>query len=228
MCVDAARMIAGRAETAGLILMVEPEPNAFGLDHDGRTLGVWEPEAYARRVGRVSDWRAMAGRCAKAVRAAAKDLPVLISPPAFARTDFLAVMGEPPVPGTVWCVHDYEPRDFTHHPRDSAGLIPFQERPGAFEARMKAAQAQGAPVFLGEFGAARWNRDAPRYHAARAAACETLGINWAAFRWPTSDAGYEAADDTFNFTLPTDTRVDGPASLTALSRAWQANAARPG
>lgn len=226
MCVDAARLIAGRAETAGLILMVEPDPNAFGLDHDGRALGVWEPDVYARRVGRVSDWRAMAGRCARAVREVAPDLPVLISPPAFARTDFLSVMGEPPVSGTVWCVHDYEPRAFTHRPRESAAIIPFQERAGEFEARMQAAQGQGAPVFLGEFGAARWNDDAPAYHAARAAACERIGVNWAVFRWPTSDAGYEAADDMFNFTLPTGVR-DGAASLTELSRAWAANTRRP-
>lgn len=229
MCVDAARLMAGRAEAAGVILMVEPDVNMAGVDHDGRRLDAWEPAVYARRVGAISDWRAMAGRWAGAVRAANAALPVLISPPAFSRPDFLAVMGEPPVEGCVWCVHDYDPRDFTHAPR--ARDVRLRERAGAFAGRMQAAQRQGgglgAPVFLGEFGAARWNGDAPAYHRARAAACEALGINWAAFRWPTFDAGYEANDDTFNLTLATGAGGAGAASVEALREAWARNTMRP-
>lgn len=229
MCVEGAKLIASRSEIAGLILMVEPEPNFTGLDHDGRQLGVWEPAEYARRVGEISDWRRIASDCAKATRAADASLPILISPPAFARPDFLPVMGEPPVPGVVWCVHDYEPRDFTHMPQTSAGLIPFQERRGEFEQRMTAAKQQGAPVFLGEFGVARWQDDAGKYLAARASACEALGVNWAAFRWPTFNAAYEEADNMFNVVKGPDRPLGAGdiATITALREAWMRNTARP-
>jgi hypothetical protein len=226
MCVDAASLMSGRADAAGLILMVEPDVNLAGVDHDGRRLDVWEPAAYARRVGRLSDWRALSGAWAKAVRAANANLPLLISPPAFARPDFLEVMGEPPVAGCVWCVHDYEPRGFTHAPRGRPARL--REPTGAFAQRMRAAQNHGgAPVFLGEFGAARWTADAPAYHAARAAACERLGINWAAFRWPTFDAAYEANDDTFSLRAPTGEAGGGAASAERLREAWARNALRP-
>lgn len=223
MCVDAARIVAPRSDTAGLILMVEPDVNYTGADHEGRELGVWEPDEYARKVSELSDWRRIAGDCARKVRETSADLPLLISPPAFARTDFLKVMGEPPVPGTVWCVHDYEPREFTHYPRQSAGIVPFQERRNEFETRMAEAQAQGAPVFLGEFGAARWAGDAGKYHAARVAACEKLGVNWAVFRWPTLNKAYEEADDMFDVTRS----GDEPRTLDALKAAWARNSLRP-
>lgn len=229
MCVDAAKLVAGRSEAAGLILMVEPDANYTGRDDRGRQLGVWEPAEYARKVSDLSDWRRIAGACAGAVRSAAADLPILISPPAFARPDFLEVMGETPVEGCVWCVHDYEPRDYTHVPAASRGIVPFSEKEGVFEERMSAAQRQGAPVFLGEFGAARWADDTGAYYRARTASCEKLGVNWAAFRWPTFDAAYEAEDDTFNFVRGPDLRPrDGETpAIDVLKAAWAKNVRRP-
>lgn len=216
MCVDVAKLIAPRRETAGLILMVEPDPNVGGRDHAGAVLDAWSPEAYARRVADMSDWRRVASSCAQSVRAAVDDLPVLISPPAFARPDFLSVMGEPPVDGCVWCVHDYEPRDFTH--QAEGANVAFNRRTDTFAARLEATTKQGAPVFLGEFGAPRWRRDTPDYVRARIAACEARGVNWAAFRWPTFDAEYEKLDNMF------DVRRGAEATLRA---AWKKNAKRP-
>lgn len=225
MCVDAARLLKGRPEVAGLNIMVEPEPNVGGLNMQGQPLGAWSPEDYRAQVSDVSDWRRIASDIARKVRATSPDLQILISPPAFGRTDFLPVMGASPVSGVVWCVHDYEPRDFTHHPRDSAGLISFSEDGGdTFVRRIDALQAD-APIFLGEFGASRWADGVDDYYSARIAACEARGMAWAAFRWPTRDAVYEAADDMFNVLLGG--RNSDPAAIDVLRSAWSKGVRRP-
>jgi hypothetical protein len=227
MCVDAAKLVKGRADVAGLNIMVEPDPNVGGLNREGRALGAWEPEAYAAQVSEVSDWNRIAGDVARKVRAAARDLPVLISPPAFGRTDFLSVMGPAPVSHTVWCVHDYEPRDFTHHPEVSAGLVHYGEGgTNTFTHRIEGVVRSDAPVFLGEFGASRWASGVDDYYRARISACEARGMSWAAFRWPTQDATYEQADPMFNVTLG-GRGADEPAAITVLREAWSINNRRP-
>jgi len=227
MCADAAKMLAGQPEIAGLNIMVEPDPNVSGTNRKGQRLGAWTPKEYAAEVSRVSDWRRVARDCAMKVRTVAPDLPILISPPAFARTDFLPVMGQPPVAGTVWCVHDYEPRDYTHQSRNSRGIAIFSEG-GAdtFANRIDAAKRQGAPVFLGEFGAARWGHELDTYYSSRIAACEARGVGWAAFRWPTSDAAYEQQDDTFNLTWGGAAGDITGSPMPTLRGAWAKNSAR--
>lgn len=224
MCVDAAKLVKDRPEIAGLNIMVEPDPNVGGVNRQGRPLGAWEPAQYLAQVSHVSDWKRIAGDIAASVRRTAPDLPILISPPAFARTDFLSVMGAPPVPGVVWCVHDYEPRDYTHHPRDAAGIAVFSEGgQHTFEQRIDSVRAGGVPIFLGEFGASRWADETGKYYAARIAACEARGIGWAAFRWPTQDAAYEQSDDMFNVLID-----DGhdDAAINTLRPAWARNTLR--
>jgi len=226
MCVDAAKLVNGRDEIAGLNIMVEPDPNVGGLNHAGERLGAWSPGEYRAQVAEVSDWTRIAAQVAGRVRAAAADLPVLISPPAFGRTDFLAVMDAAPVGGVVWCVHDYEPRAFTHHPEGAANMIAFSEGgDDTFEHRIDSVARVAEPVFLGEFGASRWAMDVDRYYTARIAACEARTMNWAAFRWPTQDKTYEAADSMFN--VAQGARGGAPA-LGALKPAWARNTRRPG
>ncbi len=228
MCADAAKLIAGRNDIAGLNLMVEPEPNVSGVNAKGQQLGAWEPKQYTAEVSRTSDWRRISADIAGKVRAAFADLPILISPPAFARTDFLSVMGKPPVSGVVWCVHDYEPREYTHHPKDAAGISVFSEGGShTFATRIDAIRQQGAPVFLGEFGASRWLRDIDAYYRVRIDACEARSIGWAAFRWPTGDAAYEKSDDMFNLMWGPKADASG-AAMSGLRPAWAKNRARPG
>ena len=226
MCEDAAKLVRSRSEIVGLNIMVEPEPNVGGLNREGGRLGAWTPEDYAAQVSEISDWKRIAGDMARKVRAAARDLPILISPPSFGRTEFLSVMGAPPVGGVVWCVHDYEPRDFTHHPEAAAGYAVFSEGgEHTFAARIDRVRVGDVPVFLGEFGASRWARGVDAYYEARIAACESRGIGWAAFRWPTQDAAYERSDDMFN--VAKGGRDDRPA-LDTLRPAWAKNKQRPG
>lgn len=227
MCADAARLVRDRSEIAGLNIMVEPEPNVGGLNREGRRLGAWEPEQYVAQVSDVSDWKRFSGEVARKVRTAAPGLPILISPPAFGRTDFLPVMGPPPVNGVVWCVHDYEPRGFTHHPEIAAGIAVFSEGgEHTFAKRLENAMSGDAPVFLGEFGTSRWAQGIDAYYAARISACEARGVNWAAFRWPTQEAAYEQSDSMFSL-LMSDRRGGNPA-ITTLRTAWAENAPRPG
>ncbi|MDP3736204.1 MAG: cellulase family glycosylhydrolase [Hyphomonadaceae bacterium] len=226
MCVDAAKLLAGRTEVAGLNIMVEPDSNFGGVDRSATRLDTWDPRRYVQQVSPTSDWRRIAADCARQVRAAAPDLPVLISPPAYARPDFLPVMGAPPVSGTVWCVHDYEPRDYTHQSKD--GKIALGEGDaGVFASRLAATKRGDAPIFLGEFGASRWAKDIDSYYGARIAMCEGEGATWAAFRWPTGDKDYEAKDDMFNLTIGPDGKARG-AALPILREAWANNEARPG
>jgi len=224
MCVDAAKLVKERAEVAGLNIMVEPESNVGGLSRNGGRLGAWSPLEYLAQVAPISDWKRIACDVARKVRATAPDLPVLISPPAFGRTDFLSIMGAPPVSNTVWCVHDYEPREFTHHPEVSAGIAVFSAGgEHTFEKRIDAVRkTAGAPLFLGEFGASRWADGVGAYYRARIATCEARSIGWAAFRWPTRDAAYEESDDMFNL-LRGDRREEDPA-IDTLKAAWANNA----
>jgi hypothetical protein len=128
----------------------------------------------------------------------------------------------------VWCVHDYEPRDYTHYPRESRGIATFGEAQGhTFADRLDAVKGQGAPVFLGEFGASRWLRDIDQYYKARISACEQRSVGWAAFRWPTGDAAYEKSDDMFNLAWGPKEDEAG-AALPLLRDAWAKNAMRPG
>jgi hypothetical protein len=227
MCVDAAKLLKDRPEVAGLIPMVEPDPNVSGVDARGVKLDVYEPAQFWRRVGDVSDWRRISSAIARQVREAAPDLPLLISPPGFARAEYVDGMGSPPVPGCVWCVHDYEPWALTHLARNAPA--PAAAPLDGFARRIEAAQ-RTAPVFLGEFGAARWSPAAQRIYAARIAECETQSVNWAAFRWPTADAGYEEKDDMFNVAFGSDAARFASGSgaiLPTLQQAWSLNTARP-
>jgi hypothetical protein len=159
-------------------------------------------------------------------------LPLLISPAGFARTEYLSAMGAPPVDRCVWCVHDYTPWDYTHVPRNQVTVradAPLTAEPSRFGELLDAAGPRTAPVFLGEFGAARWAMKAPDYFRQVIAQCEKRGVNWAAFRWPTSDKAYERKDDMFNvlwggradrFELAPD------AAVGALKAGWKRNVHR--
>jgi hypothetical protein len=226
MCADTARLVAGRREIAGLNLMVEPDPNVSGLDQTGQRMEVYEPAQYARRVGRLSDWKRIAADCAQAARAAAPNLPLLISPAGFARTEYLSAMDAPPVDICVWCVHDYTPWDYTHADRKAK---PGAAKRSGFGGLIDAVRPKTAPVFLGEFGAARWAAKTPDYFRDAITQCERRGVNWAAFRWPTSDTAYEQKDDMFNVLWggQEDRFAPGPdAAIGALRGGWKQNVRR--
>ncbi len=231
MCLDTAKLLKGRKEAAGLLLMVEPENNYQARRVNGSMLGAHSPALYRERLEDVFDWSRIAGDIAHKVRKAAPKLPILISPPAYAHTGFLEVMGPPPVAGAVWCVHDWEPRDYTHTSGEEAGLLFPDDKDREFATRIAAAKsvAGGAPIFLGEFGASRQAVQRGSFHAARIARCEETNIAWSAFRWPTSDAAYERGDPAFDLTAPTIKTFDRTdiATLDALKAGWKKNTKRP-
>ncbi len=232
MCAGAAKLIANRPEAAGLILMVEPDNNHFAPAEGRAYLGAHDPAHYLREVKPLFDLKRMSSEWARAVRAAAPELPILISPPGYARTDFLSVMGAPPVAGTVWCVHDYEPRDYTHTSGGERGLLPYPGNDATFAKRLDAATKQGAPVFLGEFGATRHALGRAAFHRDRIAICEARGAAWSIFRWPTFDTAYEAADPAFDVTVKDrrwygDDGDDSDETLDVLRASWMRNTTRP-
>ena len=125
---------------------------------------------------------------------------LLISPPAFARTDFLQVMGGPPVRERCGASTTTS-RATTRTPRRlHAGPVPSSESETGRSRRGSTARAQGAPVFLGEFGASRWAVDVrDAYYRARSAACEALGVNWAAVPLADVRCGLRGSDDMYMF-----------------------------
>ncbi len=94
MCVDAAKLVKDRSEVAGLNIMVEPEPNVGGVNRQGQRLGAWEPARLSRagrrrlrlEAHRRRHRRSRGGAPRRSCRSS-------ISPPAFARTDFLSRHG---------------------------------------------------------------------------------------------------------------------------------------
>ncbi|MEE9379882.1 MAG: cellulase family glycosylhydrolase [Hyphomonadaceae bacterium] len=183
MCVEAASLIAGRREIAGFTPMVEPEPEMANIDQ--------------------AVWREMCWQMAPAIRAAAPELPLLISPPGLGNPTNLGVMGQPNVGGIVWNVHDYGPFDYTHQARDSRRVkLPGDDADEFASSLGKLKQVGGGlPLFMGEFGAVHWAPGREDYWRNRITALEAAGINWAAFRWPSSDRDYEPGDSDFTLGL---------------------------
>ncbi len=225
MCVRAARILSGRPEVVGFNPLVEPDPHVAGFDQDGNILSEYNPQTYERRAAPVSNWAAWAPKLAASVRDAAPELPILLSPAGFARIGWLPLMGRPPVSGLVWEVHDYTPDAYTHQPRGGPQVSLARDDADAFAVGLAAAGRFGAPVYLGEFGAVRWAPDRGRYWEARIAACEAAGVNWAAFRWPTSNPDYEALDDQFNLLMGqgADPRSPQGAPAAAVRAGWRRN-----
>jgi hypothetical protein len=193
MCVEAAGLFAGRPEIAGFTPMVEPEPEMAGV--------------------RAEIWPLMCWQMTRSIRAAAPDIPLLISPPGFANPGRLSVMGKPNVDGVVWNIHDYGPFDYTHQAEGGAPVSLPLDDASNFSARLKAAKQIGGnlPLYMGELGTVYWTPDAERYWSNRVSAMLKAGVNWAAFRWPSSEAEYEAGDTHFT--------LNG--AMPALATGWE-------
>ena len=193
MCVEAVGLFSSRSEIAGFTPMVEPEPEMAGV--------------------RADIWPIMCWQMAPAMRAAAPQLPLLISPPSFANPGRLSVMGRPNIEGVVWNIHDYGPFDYTHQAEGEAPVFLPLDDASNFAARLNAAKQIGGnlPLYMGEFGAVHWAPDTERYWLNRVSEMLAAGVNWAAFRWPSSEVEYEAGDT--HFTLATNTP--------ALAAGWE-------
>jgi hypothetical protein len=168
----------GRASIVGYDLMCEPHPDKEA----DQPLG---------------DWNALAKRITAAIRTVDDHTPILINSIGWGypqRFDVLEPTGDP---RTVYVAHFYDPHYYTHQKPGDARAYPGFRLPGeqdlvwdkaAIEARLAPVRAfqqkHGVPIFVGEFGCARYAPGADRWLRDQTELYERYGWSWAywAFR----------------------------------------------
>lgn len=169
------------------------EPNGADLGHDG----VWPP--FARRIKAA---------CADQGAAA----PLIFSPDRWGRAVRAAELRAAIGPEPVIAVHDYSPWVYTHQAPGDGVQFDRARHPAKIDA--------SGDVAVMEFGVVRSAPDPEDYLAARIAAFEAAGANWAVFRWTSGWTPYERKEGAMAISAH-------PASLAVLRRAFAHNRARP-
>jgi aryl-phospho-beta-D-glucosidase BglC (GH1 family) len=183
----------GRAAIVGYDLMCEPHPDKEA----NQPLG---------------DWNALAKRITAAIREVDANTPILVNSIGWAYPREFESLQPTGDPRTVYVVHMYDPHYYTHQKPDDKRVYPGFRLPGedntvwekaAIEARLTPVRAfqqkHGAPIFVGEFGCARFAPGAEEWLRDQLDLYERYGWSWAywAFReWDVMDIEKmpEAAD----------------------------------
>ena len=161
--------------------------NIYGYDILNEPL---EP-SYVYRPGGALDWNRLAERIGKAIREIDPDTPIIVA---------CAVGGNPvgfgslrpiDVPNTIYTVHCYLPHGYTHqgvHGAKMVGAYPGVKHDGrvwnkemlrrSLEPVVKFQQQYKVPIYVGEFGAARWAPGAEQYLADYIDLFEEYGWDW--------------------------------------------------
>jgi aryl-phospho-beta-D-glucosidase BglC (GH1 family) len=176
------RAIAGhyhsRASIVGYDLMCEPHPD----DYANKPLG---------------DWNALAKKITAAIREVDPTTPILVNSIGWAYPQTFEVLEPTADPRTVYTVHFYDPHYYTHQkPADKVGYPGFRV-PGksevvwdktALEAKLAPVRAfqqkYHVPIFVGEFGCARYAPGVEDWMRDQIDLYEQNGWSWAwwAFR----------------------------------------------
>ena len=184
----------GRESIVGYDLMCEPHPD----DEADKPLG---------------DWNALAKKVTEAIRQVDPDTPILVNSSGWGYPqlfDFLEPTGDP---RTVYVVHFYSPKRYTHQrrrrPIPYPGVVPAHVEPEQYwdkttiEKTLAAVRSfqkrHSVPIFAGEFGCTRWAPGAVEYLRDQMDLYEQWNWSWAywAFReWDAMDIEKkpEAAD----------------------------------
>jgi aryl-phospho-beta-D-glucosidase BglC (GH1 family) len=168
----------GRASIVGYDLMCEPHPD----DEADKPLG---------------DWNALAKRITAAIREVDAQTPIIINSIGWAYPQEFARLRPTGDPRTVYEVHMYDPHYYTHQkPDDKRGYpgfrLPWEQDlawdKSTIEARLAPVRAFEAkhhvPIFVGEFGCARYAPGAEPWLRDQLDLYEQYGWSWAywAFR----------------------------------------------
>src|SRR5581483_8143113 len=168
----------GRASILGYDLMCEPHPD----DYANKPLG---------------DWNALAKKITAAIREVDLTTPILVNSIGWAYPQTFDVLQPTGDPRTVYTVHFYDPHYYTHQkPADKVGYPGFRV-PGksevvwdkaALEAKLAPVRAfqqkHHVPIFVGEFGCARYAPGVEDWMRDQLNLYEQYGWSWAwwAFR----------------------------------------------
>ncbi len=174
------------ARIAGYDLMCEPHPEDLFSDFPREQRG-------EMMKGTAADWNALIRRTTEAIREEDPDTPIIINSTGWAYPytfDYLEPTGDP---RTVYSVHYYSPRHYTHqkpdHPVPYPGVAPAHVEPeqhwdaAAMERTLQPVrdfqERIGAPIFAGEFGCARYARDVLDFFRDQIGLYERWGWSWA-------------------------------------------------
>jgi len=168
----------GRVSIVGYDLMCEPHP-----DQEAK-----QP---------LGDWNALAKKITAAIREVDPQTPILVNSSGWAYPQQFEELQPTGDPRTVYTVHFYDPHYYTHQkPGDKVGYpgfrVPGKENApwdkAALEARLAPVRAfqqkHHVPIFVGEFGCARYAPGAEEWLRDQMDLYERNGWSWAywAFR----------------------------------------------
>jgi endoglucanase len=168
----------GRASVVGYDLMCEPHPD----QEANQPLG---------------DWNALAQKLTAAIRVVDPNTPILVNSIGWAYPQQFEVLRPTADPRTVYTVHFYDPHYYTHQKPGDKVIYPGFRVPGkqevawdkaALEARLAPVRAfqqkHNVPIFVGEFGCARYALGVEEWLRDQIGLYEQYGWSWAywAFR----------------------------------------------
>lgn len=175
----------GRKSIVGFDLVCEPHPD----------------EAASEPLG---DWNALAKKLTKAIRSVNKETPILVNSSGWGYPHLFKELKPTGDPRTVYVVHFYSPRHYTHQrprrPVTYPGVVAAHVEPEQHwdaetvkRTLMPVRQFQEkykVPIFAGEFGCARWAPGVEQFLKDQMDLYEQWGWSWAywAFReWDAMD-----------------------------------------
>lgn len=215
MWVETARRLRCRKVVVGYDLMVEPDTKDHAL------------------------WNAMAAGVAQKVREVDPQTPIIIGGADWSDVGSLGGLVPNDVSKTVYAVHQYAPRDYTHQESDkgfkkgdprkfAASLEESYRLVEAFRAKHKGPSGR-LPMVVNEFGVFRWAPNSGCFMSYQFALLERAGMNHALWLWETSSP--LVTYDQFNFRRGPDRKNKQDCQTSGLIEAiktnWRLNAVRP-
>jgi len=200
---------------AAWVEMVAETLRRFG-DHPALAGIVPMDEPNGADLGRPQVWPQMAQRLVGQVRRGGLDqnTPLLLSPDRWARAEAAGGLREAVGEEAVLALHHYEPWAYSHQAEgDDVSFKPRDMNAS------DAARVSGDWAVL-EFGVVRHAPDPERYLRDRIDQWESLGANWAVFRWTSGWSVYERREGSMN-------TFEDVRMLPLLQRAFAANRIRP-
>ncbi len=162
-------------------------PNIYGYDILNEPL---EP-SYVYTPDGALDWNRFAERIAKAIREIDPDTPIIVACAIGGNPVGFGALKPINVPNTIYTVHCYLPHGYTHqgvHGAKMVGRYPGVKYDGqvwnkemlrrSLEPVVKFQQQYHVPIFVGEFGVARWAPGAEQYLTDYIDLFEEYGWDW--------------------------------------------------
>ncbi len=183
---ETARRLKGNDVVAGYDLMCEPHPEDLFPDLPR------EQRAEAMK-GTPADWNLLAKRATEAIREVDPDTPIIVNSSAWAYPYAFSYLEPTGDARTVYSVHYYSPRRYTHQkPGENIpypGLVPSHVEPeqewslevivDTLRPVREFQTKHGAPIFAGEFGCARYAPGVEQFFRDQIGSYEDWGWSWA-------------------------------------------------